>query len=226
MIRNLMPQGCANLLDVGCGPLTPHYPYAGLAEQITCVDWKIRRFGEVPTNITAVDGDFTELDLPAAKFDVVIAADVFEHILIEREAAFVERCVSALRPGGALLVSVPHDGRFAGLDPYALKPAVHRQLWRLGLYRGLHNGSCDIRKGHKHYQVEELAKAFRPLDVETTVYFGYLFDPLLTWADALSRGSGRFPGYGALSRACRREFERDYGNKSFNVAVKFRKLQA
>jgi 2-polyprenyl-3-methyl-5-hydroxy-6-metoxy-1,4-benzoquinol methylase len=226
VIRTLLPERCVRLLDVGCGPLTSAYPYADRAAQVTCLDWKIRTFGTIPANITAVGGDFTELDLPAESFDAIVAADVFEHVLIEREPVFVEKCLAALKPGGALLVSVPHRGTFAWLDPYEVKPTIHRLLWRFGLYDRVHNGSCDIRKGHKHYAVAELAETFKPLQLVAAVHYGYLLDPLLSWVSALSRGSGRFPGYAALERACGRELERDYGVKSFNVAVKFLKSAA
>ena len=122
-----------------------------------------------------------------------------------------------------MIVSVPHKGTFAWLDPYEVKPAIHRLLWRLGLYKNLHNGSCDIRKGHKHYTVEELTEKFKPLELSQVIYWGYFFDPLLSWALALSRGSCRFLGYEWLERSCAKEFERDYGLRSFNVALKFYK---
>jgi hypothetical protein len=104
-----------------------------------------------------------------------------------------------------------------------VKPAVHRLLHRLRLYRKLHNGFCDIRKGHKHYSLKELTKTFRALNFEQAVHFGYFFDPVFSWADAIFRRVGRFPGYGILDLACRKEFGRDYGTRSFNVVVKFSK---
>ena len=93
----------------------------------------------------------------------MIAADVFEHILLEQEPLFVSKCVSALKPGGRMIISVPHQGTFAYLDPYQVKPTIHRTLARLGLYKGVHNGCCDIRKGHKHYSLEELTDKFSEL---------------------------------------------------------------
>jgi len=223
IIRSLLPNRTERLLDVGCGPITSAYPYADKAALVTCVDWKLRVFGPIAPNIEYLEGDVTKIDLSTNSYDAIIAADVFEHVLLEQESLFVKKCVSALRPGGQMIVSVPHQGTFAYLDPYRVKPAVHRQLWRLGLYKSIHNGHCDIRKGHKHYTVEELIEKFKPLKLLQVVYFGYLFDPLLTWAVALSRGSGQFPGYKWLEQACRREFNRDYGQRSFNVAAKFLK---
>jgi SAM-dependent methyltransferase len=220
IIQSLLPSGAGRLMDVGCGPISAGYPYATKAVHITCVDWKLRVFDPIPSNIEYLEGDFTKIDLPHS-YDAIIAADVFEHVLLEQEPLFVEKCVSALKPGGEMIVSVPHQGTFAYLDPYLVKPAIHRLLWRVGLYKNVHNGGCDIRKGHKHYTVEEMVEKFKPLRLLQAVYFGYLFDPLLSWAYALSRGSERFPGYKWLEQACSKEFDRDYGRRSFNVALKF-----
>ena len=177
--------------------------------------------GSIPTNIEYLKGDFTQIELEPNYYDCIIAADVFEHIALEQEPAFAKKCVSVLRPGGHLVISVPHLGTFAFLDPYSVKPAIHRLLWQLGLYKDVHNGNCDIRKGHKHYRVEQLIQSFKPLELLHIVYYGYFFDPLLTWAVALSRGSRQFPGYKWIEQACSRELERDYGQRSFNVALKF-----
>jgi 2-polyprenyl-3-methyl-5-hydroxy-6-metoxy-1,4-benzoquinol methylase len=223
IIRSLLPECSDRLLDVGCGPITSDYPYADKALHVTCIDWHLKAFGSLPSNVECLDGDFISIDLAPNDYDSIIAADVFEHILLEQEALFVTKCVSALRPGGSVVISVPHQGTFASLDPYQVKPRIHRMLARLHLYKGLHNGCCDIRKGHKHYALQELINKFSPLQLAHVAYFGYVFDPLLSWAVALTRGSGRIPGFSWLQRASRRELHRDYGQRSFNIAVSFRK---
>jgi 2-polyprenyl-3-methyl-5-hydroxy-6-metoxy-1,4-benzoquinol methylase len=233
IIRSLLPEHSERLLDVGCGPITPDYPYADKAPRVTCVDWNLKVSGSVPPNIECLDGDFTSMDLAPDAYDSVIAADVFEHVLLEQEPLFVDKCVSALRPGGNMIISVPHQGTFAYLDPYQVKPTIHRILAGLGLYKSVHNGCCDIRKGHKHYSLPELIDKFRPLQLSKVIYFGYVFDPLLSWAVALTRrGSGQILhsgmmneelGFSWLQRACRRELDHDYGQRSFNVAVSFYK---
>ncbi len=223
VIRSLLPEHSERLLDVGCGPLASDYPYADKAFHVTCIDWNLKASGSPPSNIECLDGDFTAIDLAPNAYDSIIAADVFEHVLLEQEALFVRKCVSALRPGGNVVISVPHQGTFAYLDPYQVKPTIHRILAGLRLYKGIHNGCCDIRKGHKHYALQELIIKFSPLQLSQVTYFGYVFDPLLSWAVALSRGSGRIPGFSWLQRACRRELDRDYGERSFNIAVSFHK---
>lgn len=222
IVRSLLPERPERLLDIGCGPITSEYPFADKALRVTCIDWNLKAPGSLPSNVECLNADFTSIDLSPETFDSVIAADVFEHIPIEREALFVSKCISVLRPGGSVVISVPHRGTFAWLDPYQVKPTIHRMLARLGLYKNVHNGCCDIRKGHKHYSLEDIVREFYPLQVSQVVYFGYLFDPLTSWAVALSRGSGWFPGYSWLQRARRRELDRDYGERSFNIAVSLR----
>jgi 2-polyprenyl-3-methyl-5-hydroxy-6-metoxy-1,4-benzoquinol methylase len=224
-VHSLLPEHSEQLLDVGCGPVTLAYPHAGKASRVTCVDWNLRLAGPLPPNVNCIDADFTSLDLLPSSYDAIIAVDVFEHILLESESAFVDKCVSALKPGGVLVVSVPHQGTFAFLDPCQVKPTLCRLLARLGLYKSVHNGFCDIRKGHKHYRLQELSVKFFPLQVSESVYFGYFFDPLLNWAIALSRVSGRF-AFSWLQRARDKELTRDYGQRSFNIAVSFIKPRA
>src|SRR5262249_44892986 len=149
-VRSLLPDRSERLLDVGCGPVTPSYPYSDMAVRVTCIDWKLHRVEPIASNIECVEGDFTAINLPPNSYDTIIASDVFEHVLLEQEALFVEKSVSALKPGGFMIVSVPHRGTFSWLDPYQVKPCIHRFLWRLKLYGKLHNGACDVRKGHKH----------------------------------------------------------------------------
>jgi 2-polyprenyl-3-methyl-5-hydroxy-6-metoxy-1,4-benzoquinol methylase len=223
IIRSLLPERLTQLLDVGCGPISSDYPFADKALRVTCIDWNLQTPPSLPSNIECLCADFTSIDLPPGSYDSVIAADVFEHILLEQEPLFVSKCVSALKPGGSMIISVPHQGTFAYLDPYQVKPTIHRILARLGLYKGVHNGCCDIRKGHKHYSLEELVDKFSGLRVSQVVYFGYFFDPLFSWAVALSRGSGKLPGFSWLQQALRRELDRDYGQRSFNIAVSFYK---
>jgi SAM-dependent methyltransferase len=223
VIRSLLPQTSNRLLDVGCGPINADYPYADKAARVTCVDWNLKASGTIPQHVECLDGDFTRMDLAPNSYDSIIAADVFEHIPLEQEQVFVEKCVASLRPGGNMVVSVPHQGTFACLDPYQVKPAIHRILSRFHLYKLTHNGCCDIRKGHKHYGLPELTGKFSPLEVSKVAYFGYLFDPLMTWVYALTRGSNRVPGYQWLSDAYHRELAQDYGQRSFNMAVCFQK---
>lgn len=211
------------MLDVGCGPIRADYAYEGFAEKITCVDWNVRVIGDIPPNITVLDGDFTEMDLDLGSFDLIICADVFEHVLLEAEPAFVSRCYDLLSPGGQLIVSVPHAGRYAWLDPYNLKPMAHRWLSRLGLYSDLHNGTCDIRKGHRHYSEQMLSSAFNQFEVEAVRHFGLLAEPLSAWSESLKKRGVPVPGQGWIQRKLRQEALSVQSEAAYSIAIKLRK---
>lgn len=223
VVRSLLPEQSNRLLDVGSGPIFPDYAYSDKANAVTCADWNIITIGDTPENVSCLSGDFTAMEFQPESYDSIIAADVFEHIQTEHEARFIETCIKALAPGGRLIVSVPHRGTFAWLDPYEVKPLFQRMFAKLGLYNKLHNGGCDIRKGHKHYTLHELAPRFAPLTLEKVVYWGHVFDPLLTWAYALL-GEGSTMGVVRwLERQTLAEFEKDYGPRSFNMALVLKK---
>lgn len=224
IVRELIPRGASNLLDIGCGPIGAGYAYRDRAEHIVCVDHDVRVHGPVDPHITVVDGDFLALDVPGGPFDAIVCADVFEHIPLELERRFAEKCIRNLAPGGTLVVSTPHAGRFAWLDPYRLRPAMHGALHRLGLYRRTHNGTCDVRKGHKHYTREELVVAFSPLVVEDERLWGHFYDPLASWTEALAGKLGGFPFRETIAERVHAEYRRDWGEASFNIALCFRKI--
>nr|WP_238718212.1 class I SAM-dependent methyltransferase [Petrachloros mirabilis] len=221
MIRALLPSPVNALLDVGSGPITPGYPYADRAEQITCLDWKLCQVEPIPAHVQGITGDFTTVELPRSHYDVIVVSDVFEHVQLEQEPAFIDRCQTLLPVGGTLVLSVPHQGTFAWLDPYDLKPRLQGILWRLGLYNQVHNGECDVRKGHQHYTQEDLSQKFQPLKLVEARYWGYVYDPLLSWVEGLSK-RGLMPAeLPWLNARCATEFERDYGTRAFNMALKF-----
>ena len=223
VIRSLMPEGVSNLLDVGCGPVFGSYAYANLASSITCVDWNLKTIGEIPSHISCINGDFLSVELAPESFDAVVAADVFEHISLELEAPFLRKCIALLKPGGTLIMTVPHRGKWAILDVYNIKPLVHFALWRLRLRQKTHNGYCDIRKGHKHYTLAELESLCSPLKYVEHRYWGFFYEPLGYWADSVVRRIGRFPGLGLLHRRMIVEYSQDFGDRSFNIAVKLAK---
>jgi hypothetical protein len=222
VLKSLVPAGAESLLDVGSGPINPGYAYSECARSITCIDWNMKVFAEVGPHLRCIEGDFTAHDFGGERFDVVILGDVFEHIPVSKETAFVEKLVSLMKPGGCACISVPHAGDYAFLDPYQVKPRLQRALRKVGLYHNEFNGCCDVTKGHKHYTLDQLCSAFRPLVCEEVVYWGYLFDPLVNWADALRGKIGFAPFYGYLTSRHQKELTRRFGEKSYNLGVRFR----
>jgi 2-polyprenyl-3-methyl-5-hydroxy-6-metoxy-1,4-benzoquinol methylase len=218
-VASLIEAPTPSLLDVGCGPVGPGYFYADLARRITAIDWNLRVDGPLPEHVTPLSGDFLAHDFGDERFATIVCSDVFEHVQLEQEGAFAAKCAALLEPGGSLVITVPQAGTFAWMDPYRIKPALHHAAHRLGLYRSLHNGFCDIRKGHKHYRPDELAERFAPLVPRQRQQWGYLYEPLSVWVDAVSHKLGRQQGAAWLKR--RAADETGYGDRSYNLAVRF-----
>lgn len=94
----------AVLLDVGCG--NGAFVNEAIAQGIDA--WG-QDLAEQPAGPRIYAGDLEALCFPAARFDVVTAHDVLEHVPSPR--AFLREIARILRPGGRLLVDFPrfHD---------------------------------------------------------------------------------------------------------------------
>ena len=94
----------------------------------------ILREGQVTNGAvgTAVQGDALGLPFPTGSFDRIIAAEVLEHIPVDRQA--MAELSRVLRPGGTMAVTVPRFGpelvNWALSDAYHSKPGGHVRIYR------------------------------------------------------------------------------------------------
>ena len=98
-----------DLLDYGAGTgqLTIRMRDAGLYRSVTGADL-FPRSSSLPADIRWVHGDLNDrLPLPDGSFDVVVAAEVIEHL--ENPRAMCREIFRLLRPGGAVVVSTPNN---------------------------------------------------------------------------------------------------------------------
>jgi ubiquinone/menaquinone biosynthesis C-methylase UbiE len=108
------------LLDLGCGAGRHAFEAArrgaevvaldadhGELRQVSAVAAAMAETGEiqVPASITAAAGDATRMPFPDGSFDIVIAAEVLEHIPADQNA--MNEIARVLRPGGIAAVTVP-----------------------------------------------------------------------------------------------------------------------
>jgi SAM-dependent methyltransferase len=108
------------LLDLGCGAGRHAFEAARRGaevvaldmdraelEQVTAIAAAMVESGElqVPASITASVGDATQMPFPDDSFDIVIAAEVMEHIPADQAA--MHEVARVLRPGGVAAVTVP-----------------------------------------------------------------------------------------------------------------------
>ncbi|QSB17403.1 class I SAM-dependent methyltransferase [Natronosporangium hydrolyticum] len=107
-------------LDIGCGQGRHAFALVRQGLPVVALDWDtdalaevsdmvaaMRQAGEVPAGAgaLAVRGDVRRLPFPDESFDVVVAAEVLEHVP-DDEMAMAE-LARVLRPGGVAAVTVP-----------------------------------------------------------------------------------------------------------------------
>ncbi|GGP97175.1 class I SAM-dependent methyltransferase [Streptomyces roseolilacinus] len=106
-ILRVVPEGCGDALDVGCGDGLLARKLAGRAKRVTGIDRspemiaRARGLAADCPDLTFVEGDFLTTGLPAAGYDFVCSVATIHHM--DFETALV-RMRELLRPGGTLVV--------------------------------------------------------------------------------------------------------------------------
>ncbi len=108
------------LLDLGCGAGRHAFEAArrgaevvaldtdhGELQQVSAIAAAMSEAGELqcPASITPAAGDATAMPFPDDRFDIVVAAEVLEHIPYDQRA--IGEIARVLRPGGIAAVTVP-----------------------------------------------------------------------------------------------------------------------
>lgn len=118
------------LLEVGCGTAVVAATAAARVGRAVATDLSMRwmvlakkRLAEAGAeDVELACCSAEELPFPAGTFDVVVAADVIEHVADQRD--FVAACHAVLRPGGMLFLATPNRLSL-GLEP-------HVRVWGVG----------------------------------------------------------------------------------------------
>lgn len=117
------------ILDVGCGTgwTCERLVRYGLVTGTDMTPSVIERARERLPQVHFVCGDFFQLDLPLAGYDVVVSLEVLAHVA--DQTAFVARLASLLKPGGLLLLSTQNRPVFERWDAVAPPDPAQIRQW-------------------------------------------------------------------------------------------------
>ena len=112
------PRARDRVVDLGCGWGTFCFAWADRAADIVGVDFSERavelcrrRLAETPRpNVRFVCADAGDTGLPGGAFDLVVAADLFEHLYPDDSLRVAREAHRLLAPGGHFAVWTPHRG--------------------------------------------------------------------------------------------------------------------
>jgi 2-polyprenyl-3-methyl-5-hydroxy-6-metoxy-1,4-benzoquinol methylase len=112
------PLSSYRVVDLGCGWGTFSLELAGRVADVVGVDFSEksielcnRRLEEDPRdNLRFLCADAGDTGLEPGAYDLVVAADLFEHLYPDDSVRVVEEAFRILRPGGRLSVWTPHRG--------------------------------------------------------------------------------------------------------------------
>jgi SAM-dependent methyltransferase len=197
----LLPRDARRVLDAGCAfgfltrRLARRYP------EVSGVDLDAGYVARARRAVPRADiriAPMSRLPWPDGHFDAAVCLDVLEHCPDPGAAA--AELARVLRPGGTLVVSVPHAGLLGGLDSLNLYARM-----RPGAEPPTDDPSWALRPHHRHFTVAELTALLGPaVEVEAVRRSGagvaeLLNLPLLLATRGLSRRLR--PVYGLLQYA-------------------------
>lgn len=167
-----------HVLEIGCSTGYLTRLFADKAQRMFGLDMNQAALGHAAKRNPSMHlacGDAEHLPFCDGAFDAIVMLEVIEHT--RSDAAAVAELRRVLKPSGVLILSTPHAGLFAWLDPYNVRRAIQRRLpvvSRLSerFVRFSSGQFTDNLEWHRHYRLVELRKMLERDFIIRTVYRG------------------------------------------------------
>ena len=172
-----------SILDIGCSFGWTLDALTGKALALVGVDTDKAALQQAKNNYPHIEfmhQNASTLPFESNTFDVAVLSEVIEHVGDENKQLVIDEAHRVLRTGGVFILTCPHTGLLAWVDPLDFKrrfPRIYRVYMRLTSYEP----HTPIEVGHKHLSLKEVESLFNNrFRIKHVRYCGF-FEPLLTW---------------------------------------------
>ncbi|WP_019176582.1 class I SAM-dependent methyltransferase [Methanomassiliicoccus luminyensis] len=215
LVSDWLPSG-KRYLDIGCSDGEVLHWVGERCELAVGLDVDRRTMTEARKKCQGSEfslGSADRLPFAGSTFDTVSMLDVLEHV--PDPIGSLKEVDRVLKPGGRLILSVPHRGAFGFVD------AQRSRLFAAG--RKVLLGKDDEVLDHKHYRFQEVMDLLPGYTVLRRHNGGLLVYPLcgyvLMFTDNM--GGGRISGF--IRSLEEKDFVKDYGPRSWHIMLDLRK---
>lgn len=233
LLYNWLPES-GPMLDVGCGNgiytswlAKKGAPVFGIDHNMANLQWARNEFPDI--GFCSANGE--HLPFPDNYFNAVMCTEVLEHTKDDKST--LQEIFRVTKPGGTLLLSTPHRGLFAFLDPDNCTNRGFDLLRKMkipkpGGGRFFQNFRYDI---HRHYSKAQLASLLdNNWQIEEIYYGGLLLYPACygveNLIDAFSKKRSYWMNLKTLRTLRTWDFSLRCGKLSYNIALKCRKAMS